>query len=91
MGRIRFAIKHTEQFGPRTDQMRDAGLQLLEALQRQRISGFTLPTSTSCSGKKWKDSTDQTTTEQIQTHLLKAFEGFELIDLSRDRLQTFLD
>jgi hypothetical protein len=32
--RIRFAIKHTEQFGPRTDQMRDAGLQLLDALQR---------------------------------------------------------
>ena len=32
--RIRFAIKHTEQFGPRTDQMREAGLQLLDALQR---------------------------------------------------------
>ncbi len=41
--------------------------------------------------KKWKDSTDQTTTERIQTHLLKAFEGFELTDLSRDRLQKFLD
>ena len=27
MDRIRFAIKHTEQFGPRTDQMREAGLQ----------------------------------------------------------------
>ena len=32
--RIRFAIKHTEQFGPRTDQMRETGLQLLDALQR---------------------------------------------------------
>src|SRR5690349_22935025 len=32
--RIRFAIKHTEQFGPRTDQMREAGMQLLDALQR---------------------------------------------------------
>src|SRR5215469_6128359 len=32
--RIRFAIKHTEQFGPRTDQMREAGLQLLDALGR---------------------------------------------------------
>lgn len=32
--RIRFAIKHTEQFGPRTDQMREAGLQLLDALDR---------------------------------------------------------
>jgi integrase len=41
--------------------------------------------------KKWKDSTDQTTTERIQTHLLKAFEDFELMDLSRDRLQKFLD
>jgi hypothetical protein len=32
--RIRFAIKHTEQFGPRTDPMREAGEQLLDALQR---------------------------------------------------------
>lgn len=41
--------------------------------------------------KKWKDSTDQTTTERIQKHLLGAFEGFELPDLTRDRLQRFLD
>ena len=34
MDRIRFAIRHTEQFGPHTDQMREAGIQLLEALQR---------------------------------------------------------
>jgi hypothetical protein len=32
--RIRFAIKHTEQFGPRTEQMRETGVQLLDALQR---------------------------------------------------------
>ena len=32
--RIRFAIKHTEQFGPRTDPMREAGLQLRDALER---------------------------------------------------------
>ena len=32
--RIRSAIKHSEQFGPHTDQMRDAGLQLLDALHR---------------------------------------------------------
>ncbi len=32
--RIRFAIKHTEQFVPCTDQTREAGLQLLDALQR---------------------------------------------------------
>jgi hypothetical protein len=34
MDRIRFAIKHTEQFAPHTDQMREAGLQLLDALER---------------------------------------------------------
>ncbi len=32
--RIRFAIKHAEQFGPHTDQMREAGLQLLDAIDR---------------------------------------------------------
>ena len=32
--RIRFAIKHTKQFAPSTDQMRDVGFQLLDALQR---------------------------------------------------------
>ncbi len=32
--RIRFAIKHTEQFCPRSDPIREAGLQLLDALQR---------------------------------------------------------
>ena len=34
MDRIRFAIKHAEQFGPQTEPMREAGLQLLDALQR---------------------------------------------------------
>jgi hypothetical protein len=32
--RIKFAIKHTEHFGPRTDEMREVGLQLLDALNR---------------------------------------------------------
>jgi hypothetical protein len=32
--RIRFAIKHTEGFAPHTEQMREAGLQLLDALHR---------------------------------------------------------
>jgi hypothetical protein len=32
--RIRFAIKHTEQFGLHSDEMREAGLQLLDALER---------------------------------------------------------
>jgi hypothetical protein len=31
---IRFAIKHAEQFAPHTDEMRQAGLQLLDALER---------------------------------------------------------
>jgi len=41
--------------------------------------------------KKWKDSTDQTTTERIGTHLITAFESFDLSDLTRDRVQRFLD
>jgi hypothetical protein len=32
--RIKFAIKRTEEFGTRTDQMREVGLQLLDALER---------------------------------------------------------
>jgi len=32
--RIKSAIKHTEQFGPRTDTIREAGMQLLDALER---------------------------------------------------------
>ncbi len=32
--RIRFAIKHTEQFCPKSDALREAGLQLLDALDR---------------------------------------------------------
>jgi len=32
--RIRFAIKHTEQLAPHSEQMREAGLQLLDALDR---------------------------------------------------------
>jgi hypothetical protein len=32
--RIKFAIRHTEQFGPHTDQARETGLQLLDALER---------------------------------------------------------
>lgn len=32
--RIRFAIRHTEEFGHQSDQLREAGLQLLDALER---------------------------------------------------------
>ncbi len=41
--------------------------------------------------KKWKDSTDTTTTERYETYLFPRFEGCELRDLTRDRLQQFLD
>ena len=34
MDRIRFAIKHTEQYGPQTEPMHHARSQLLDALQR---------------------------------------------------------
>lgn len=34
MDRIRFAIKHTEQFGPPSGPLKEVGVQLLEALQR---------------------------------------------------------
>ncbi len=34
MDRIRFAIRHGEQFAPHTDQMHETNLQLLDALQR---------------------------------------------------------
>lgn len=32
--KIKFAIKHAEQFAPRTDAMKEAALQLLDALER---------------------------------------------------------
>lgn len=32
--RIRFAIRHTEQFAPQSDPMQEANLQLLDALER---------------------------------------------------------
>jgi len=34
MDRIKFAIRVTEQFAPRMDQIREAVLQLLDALER---------------------------------------------------------
>ena len=41
--------------------------------------------------KKWKDSTDITTTERFDTYLLPALGYCELAELTRDRLQQFLD
>ena len=37
--------------------------------------------------KRWKDSTDTTTTERFAAHLLPPFEICEIRDLTRDRLQ----
>jgi hypothetical protein len=36
--RIKFAIRHTEQFGPQTDEMREASFQLLDALHRLELA-----------------------------------------------------
>ena len=41
--------------------------------------------------KKWKDSTDRTTTERFVIYLLPAFGDCELPDLTRNQLQQFLD
>ena len=41
--------------------------------------------------KKWKDSTEKTTTERFETYLFPRFESCELGELTRDRLQEFLD
>jgi integrase len=41
--------------------------------------------------KRWKDSTDKTTTERFEAHLFPRFESCELSDLTRDLLQQFLD
>jgi integrase len=41
--------------------------------------------------KKWKDSTDKTTTERFNAYLFPAFGNCELRELTRDRLQQFLD
>ena len=41
--------------------------------------------------KKWKDSTDKTTTERFQAYLFPEFGDCELQHLTRNRLQQFLD
>ena len=51
--RIRFAIKHTEQFAPNTDPIREAGLQLLDALQRlETVDRRFQQRSRSCDGAR---------------------------------------
>jgi hypothetical protein len=52
--RIRFAIKQTEQFGPRTGEMREAGLQLLDALYRlEKVDHRFQERSRICSGSRY--------------------------------------
>jgi integrase len=41
--------------------------------------------------KKWKDSTDKTTTERFEAYLFPRFADCELGELTRERLQEFLD
>ncbi len=41
--------------------------------------------------KKWKDSSDKTTTELVIAHPIPAFDGRQLRELTRDRLQRLLD
>ena len=67
---------------------RDGGIASLAADEFQSVRRKRLPASTT---EEWKDSTDKTTTERIEAHLFPAFEDFELGDLTRDRLQQFLD
>ena len=41
--------------------------------------------------RKWKDSTDKTTTERLEAHLLPAFGDRQLPEITREELQRFLD
>ncbi|HWP83897.1 MAG TPA: tyrosine-type recombinase/integrase [Terriglobia bacterium] len=41
--------------------------------------------------KKWKDSTDRTTTERLEAYLLPAFGDRQLLEITREELQRFLD
>ena len=53
MDRIRFAIKHAEQFGPQTEPMREAGLQLLDALQRLETADRRFQTRCHMAEQSW--------------------------------------
>ena len=67
--RIRFAIKHTEQFGPRTGEMREAGLQLLDALNRLQAVDLRFQTrSRSQHGAKRENRVEDLNTNQIGRH-----------------------
>ena len=41
--------------------------------------------------RKWKDSTDKTTTERLEAHLLPTFGDRQLPEITREELQRFLD
>lgn len=41
--------------------------------------------------KKWKHSTDRTTTERLEAYLLPAFGDRQLLEITREELQRFLD
>ena len=57
--RIRFAVKHTEQFAPHTDQMREAGLQLLDALERLESADWNFQKRFRAPHNLWNGMPDQ--------------------------------
>ena len=65
--RIRFAIKHTEEFVPHTEPMRQASLQLLDALHRLQVVD-----------RRFQARCGPTlTNEDGQQHFLREGEGFQ--------------
>jgi len=59
MDRIRFAIKHTEQFAPRTEPMREASLQLLEALERLQMADRRFQERSRCTPRSLSATVDR--------------------------------
>ena len=59
--RIRFAIKPTEQFAPRTEALREAELELLDALGAVRKGGSAIPTEIPIAGCGSFSNAEQTT------------------------------
>jgi hypothetical protein len=58
MDRIKFAIKHAEQFGTQTEPMREAGLQLLDAFQRLETADRRFQKRTHAARERDPDNSD---------------------------------
>jgi hypothetical protein len=59
MDRIRFAIKHTEHFAPRTEPLREASLQLLEALERLQMADRRFQERSRCTPRSLSATVDR--------------------------------